>query len=306
MNVFKSLLLAVAIAVDMIASHWVGQQAYSWMPSQGTAEAKQVDNLFSFLVSIGAFIFAGIVGAILYSILTSRVPKGDFSHGHPARGNWKIETLWTVIPVMLVLWIATQSYIIYQQIDIQGLTPTAHFHLPAVEAPVYAARKPSDRNNNPKPVAEEIEVIAKQWSWSFRYPRRNVTSTELHLPVNQNVRLALESQDVIHGFYVPEFRIKQDIIPNRTLNFVFAPIREGKYRLRDSLFSGTYFALMEADVYVESVEAYDRWLAQSAAVQPTLASNQAVSEYSKQVQKARRRGWPTVKPARPPVVNYLN
>ena len=98
MNIFKSLLLAVAIAVDMVASHWVGQQAYSWMPSQGTAEAKQVDNLFSFLVSIGSFVFAGIVGAILYSILTSRVPKGDFSHGHPARGNWKIETLWTVIP----------------------------------------------------------------------------------------------------------------------------------------------------------------------------------------------------------------
>ncbi|MEG4214327.1 cytochrome c oxidase subunit II [Microcoleus sp. Pol14C6] len=305
MKVFKALLLAIAIAVDMVASHWVGQQAYSWMPSQGTAEAKQVDNLFSFLVSIGAFIFVGIVGIILYSILTCRAPKGDFSHGHPARGNWKIEILWTVLPVMLVSWIATQSYIIYQQINIQGLTPIAHLHLP-LEEPVYAANKPSENNNNSKPVSEEIEVISKQWSWSFRYPRRNVTSTELHLPVNQNVRLTLQSQDVLHGFYVPEFRIKQDIIPNRTLNFVFAPIREGKYRLRDSQFSGTYFALMEADVYVESPEAYDRWLAQAAAQSPTPASNQALSEHTNQVQKARGSFWPTVLPAQPPVVNHPN
>ncbi|MEG5060918.1 cytochrome c oxidase subunit II transmembrane domain-containing protein [Microcoleus sp. A2-C5] len=305
MKIFNSLLLAIAIALDMIASHWVGQQAYSWMPSQGTAEAKQVDNLFSFLVSIGTFIFIGIAAIILYSILTSRAPKGDFSHGHPARGNWKIEILWVVVPVLLVTWIAAQSYMIYQKINIQGLTPIAHLHM-ALEEPVYAASKPTENNNNPKPVAENIEVIAKQWSWSFRYPRQNVTSTELHLPVNQNVRLTLQSLDVIHGFYVPEFRIKQDIIPNRSINFVFAPIREGKYRLRDSQFSGTYFALMDADVYVESPAAYDRWLTKAATQSPTAASNQAVSEHTKQVQNARGSFWPTVKPAAPPVVNHPN
>lgn len=305
MKLLNSLLLAVLIAVDIAASHWVGRQAYAWMPSQGTAEAEKVDDLFSFLVAVGMFIFVGIVGVILYSILTCRAPKGDFSDGPAVMGNWKIEILWTVIPVLLVSWIATQSYIIYQQIDIQGLTPIAHLHLP-LEEPAYAAKKPSENNNNSKPVAEEIEVIAKQWSWSFRYPRRNITSTELHLPVNQNVRLTLQSQDVIHGFYVPEFRIKQDIIPNRTLNFVFAPIREGKYRLRDSQFSGTYFALMEADVYVESPEAYDRWLAQVAAKSPTPASNLAVSEHTQQLQKAIGSGWPTVVPAKPPVVNHPN
>jgi len=120
------------------------------------------------------------------------------------------------------------------------------------------------------------------------------------------VRLTLQSLDVIHGFYVPEFRIKQDIIPNRSLNFVFAPIREGKYRLRDSQFSGTYFALMDADVYVESPEAYDRWLTKAATQSPTPASNQAVSEHTKQLQKAIGGGWPTVLPAQPPVVNHPN
>jgi cytochrome c oxidase subunit 2 len=126
----------------------------------------------------------------------------------------------------------------------------------------------------------------------------------LHLPVNQSVRLKLQSEDVLHGFYVPEFRVKQDIIPNRTITFVLTPLRVGKYRLRDSQFSGTYFSLMEADVYVESPEAYNQWLAQAATRQPATASNPAFSEYTQQPGKAHGSGWPTVVPAKPPVVNH--
>lgn len=304
-KVFNTLLLAAFVAANIIASKWLGQQAYSWMPPQGTAEAKQVDNLFSFLVAVGAFIFIGIVGIIVYSILTCRAPRGDFSHGHPARSDARIEILWTVIPLLFVLWIAGQSYKIYQQLNIQGLTPIVHLHMPLQAEPAYAATKPTD-SNNPKPAAEEIEVVAKQWAWSFRYPVRNVISTELHLPVNRSARLVLQSEDVLHGFYVPEFRLKQDIIPNRTITFVFTPLREGKYRLRDSQFSGTYFALMETDVYVESPEAYNQWLAQAATRKPAIASNQAVSEHTRQLQKALGGDWPTVQPAQPPVVNQLS
>jgi cytochrome c oxidase subunit 2 len=89
-KVFNTLLLAVFIAVILATSKWIGQQAYSWMPPQATAEAKQVDNLFSFLVAVGSFIFLGIAGMIGYSILTCRAPKGDWSDGHPARGHWQL------------------------------------------------------------------------------------------------------------------------------------------------------------------------------------------------------------------------
>lgn len=299
-KVLNRLLLAAFIAVILIASRWIGQQAYSWMPPQGTAEAKRVDELFSFLVSIGAFIFLGIVGMILYSIVTCRAPKGDFSEGHPARGDARLEILWTVTPTLLVLWIAAQSYNIYQQLSILGLTPVV-MHMPLVE-PAYAQTKPSVKNN-PKPAAEEIEVVAKQWVWTFRYPSSNVTSSELHLPVNRSVRLAMKSEDVLHGFYVPEFRIKQDIIPNRTITFVFTPLRSGKYRLRDSQFSGTYFALMEADVYVESPEVYNQWLAQAATRKPSPTTNTAFFEYTQQSGKAGWLNWPTVVPAESPIVN---
>ncbi len=303
-RIFHTLLLAVFVAVITIASYAIGQQAYHWMPVQGTAEAKRVDDLFSFLVAVGAFIFLGLTGIIAYSILTCRAAKDDFTEGHPARSDAKVEILWTVAPTLLVIWIAAQSFSIYQQLDILGLSPVVMHHFPLEEAAFAAAaadNKPQVQNQ-PKSATEEIQVTAKQWAWIFRYPRGNVTSTELHLPVNQTVQLALRSEDVLHGFYVPEFRVKQDIIPNRTITFVFTPIQEGKYRLRDSQFSGTYFSLMDAPVYIESPEAYSQWLSQAAArpAQPT--QNLAFTEYI-QAQKTQKSNWATVAPAPPPVVN---
>lgn len=296
-KVFDRIILAVFIATNLLVSRWIGQQAFTWMPSQATAESKQVDNLFSFLTSIGAFVFIGLTGMILYSIAFFRAPRGDWSHGHPARQDWRLEAAWTIAPLILVLWLAAQSFKIYQQLDLQGLAPIVH--LPLLGEPANAQTKPSEQN----PSFEAVEVTAKQWSWSFRYPGSNVTSTELHLPVNQSVRLKLQSEDVLHGFYVPEFRVKQDIIPNRAITFTFTPLLEGKYRLRDSQFSGTYFALMEADVIVESPEAYRQWLAQAATQTPKAANNPAFAEHEKRVQKANG-GWITVPPAAPPVVNF--
>ena len=293
-KIFNTLLLASFVAAIIVASYWIGQQAYSWMPPQGTAEAKRIDDLFSFMVALGAFIFLGIVGIIGYSILTCRAPKGDFSNGRAVKGNVKLEILWTAIPTLLVLWIAGQSYKIYQQIDIQGLPPIVHLHMPLETEPADAAT--ATLGNDTKPVAEEIEVVAKQWAWSFRYPGKNVTSTELHLPINRIAHLAMKSEDVLHGFYVPEFRIKQDIISNRTISLMLTPMRAGKYRLRDSQFSGTYFALMEADVYVESFEAYNQWFAQSATHKLAIAYNQAFSEHTQKTAKTKQRRWSTVVP----------
>ncbi|MBR8838650.1 MAG: cytochrome c oxidase subunit II [Stigonema ocellatum SAG 48.90 = DSM 106950] len=294
-KILNSLLLAAFIAVILFASRWVGQQAYSWMPPQATAEAKQVDEIFSFLASIGTFIFLGITGIITYSILTCRAPKGDWSHGHPARGSAKLEILWTVVPTILVLWLSVKSFNIYEQINIQGLTPVVHLHM---EEPANAAVT----SNDSKPVGEVIEVFAKQWAWSFRYAG-NVSTTELHLVVNEPVSLALHAQDVLHGFYVPEFRLKQDIVPNRTITINLKPNRLGKYRLHDSQFSGTYFALMEANVYVESRQAYNQWLAVAASRQPTIASNQASAEHT-QPKTIFNSRWHTFEPAEPSVVNY--
>lgn len=272
-------------------SLWMGQVALSWFPPQASAESVSIDQLFSFLVMLGTFIFLGVTGTLAYSIIFHRASQLDTSDGPPIEGNVTLEVIWTAIPILLVFWIAGYSYQIYEKMGIQG--PMEHVHSAIAPAQI-----------NPAASSETIEVLAKQWSWEFRYPEQNITSTELHLPVNTRIQTKLRSQDVIHGFYIPAFRVKQDAIPPQTIDFEFTPIRIGKYRLRDSQFSGTYFAAMQADVIVESQEDYQKWLDTAVKTQPTPAYNQAFAEYDKASKQKYSTGWVTTPPATPPVVNY--
>ncbi|MEH1830108.1 MAG: cytochrome c oxidase subunit II [Nostoc sp.] len=317
----RNILILSAIAIALTAvSLLIGQWTYSWMPPQAAAESQLVDKLFSFLITLGAFIFLGVTGTLIYSAIFHRAEQYDTSDGPPIEGNITLEIVWTAIPVLLVFWIATYSYQIYEQMGIQGPMEAMHLHIPigmksASAAPIngdagIVSASPTssivstDATSNVIPF-EDIEVNAKQWAWVFRYPEKGITSTELHLPVNHRIRLAMQSEDVLHGFYIPAFRVKQDIIPNRNIDFEFTPIRIGKYELTDSEFSGTYFATMRANVVVESPEDYKKWLAEAANRKPCTANNQAASEYA-QESKELIKGWVTVAPAQAPVVNYSN
>jgi len=283
------ILVTVAIAI-LLVSLWMGQVSYSWFPPQASAESVLIDNLFSFLTTLGTFIFLGVIGTLSYSVLFQRADKYDESDGPPIEGNIKLEIIWTAIPFALVIWIAVYSYQIYDQMSVLG--PMEHVHMMA-----SAQAAPLENEET----TENIEVFSRQWSWEFRYG--DVTSTELHLPNNQRIKLALHSEDVLHGFYIPAFRLKQDIIPGQVIDFEFTPIREGKYRLRDSQYSGTYFADMQTNVVVESPEAYQKWLKDSESQKPTTAYNRAFTEYAKRNNRDR---WKIVEPAAPPVVNYSN
>lgn len=232
---------------------------------------------------------------ILYSIITGSVSRFDLSDGPAIEGNTTLEVVWTVIPIVLVLIIASYSYSIYNQMAVRGPMDLVHLHMPGMEA-AYAA--PLDA----EPI-EEIEVHAKQWAWTFYYPNFKVTSSELHLPKDRRIRLEMQSDDVIHGFYVPAFRLKQDIIPYRTIDFEFTPIREGSYRLNDSQFSGTYFAIMQTNVVVESPETYRQWLAEMATHPLVPSLNQAYKEYAIRAKPGLKTGWLTVVPAEPPLIN---
>ncbi len=293
------ILIVVAIAIAII-SLWMGQVSYTWFPPQASAESILIDNLFSFLVTLGTFIFLGVVGTLTYSILFQRAGKYDFSDGPHIEGNVKLEIIWTAIPFALVIWIATYSYQIYDQMSVLGPMEHVHMSASAEAATMDMSASPEDTEN--------IQVFSRQWAWEFRYPNQtsgDVTSTELHIPNNKRIKLALHSEDVIHGFYIPAFRLKQDIIPGRVIDFEFTPIREGKYRLRDSQYSGTYFAAMQTDVVVESPEAYQQWLADASNTPPAAAYNRASVEYIIRSLKGNN-SWKTVVPAAPPVVNYSN
>ncbi|MBW4617326.1 MAG: cytochrome c oxidase subunit II [Desmonostoc vinosum HA7617-LM4] len=317
MNIRKILniltLITGAIALP-ITSIWIGKQAYFWLPPQAAAESQLIDDLISFLVTLGAFIFLGVTGTLMYSVIFHRAEKGDTSDGPPIEGNVTLEVVWTAIPILLVFWIAGYSYQVYEQMGIQGPMELVHLHNPMGMESAYAAPVEDTENSfppSPRPPfpassslpVEKIDVLAKQWAWVFHYPEKDITSTELHLPSDRRVRLALKSEDVLHGFYIPAFRLKQDIIPNHTIDFEFTPIRIGQYSLTDSQYSGTYFATMQADVVVESPEDYHQWLAQAATRKPSPAKNQAASEYAQASHQTVKTGWATVAPAAPPLVN---
>jgi len=293
------ILSGIAIAIALI-SLWMGQAAYTWFPPQASAESILVDNLFSFLVTLGTFIFLGVVGTLSYSILFQRAGKYDYSDGPHIEGNVKLEIIWTAIPFVLVIWIAAYSYQIYDQMSILG--PMEHAH----HGHIMAAADAVSMDRDETATTEKIDVFARQWSWEFVYGKGtsiDVSSTELHLPNNRRIKLVLHSADVLHGLYIPAFRVKQDVIPGRDIDFEFTPIREGKYRLRDSQYSGTYFAAMQTDVVVESPEAYQKWLADASIATPVAAYNRASNEYAT---RANANNWATVIPAAPPVVNYSN
>jgi cytochrome c oxidase subunit 2 len=294
-------LIVGAVALDLWASVAVAKLSHSWLPVPASSAAPLVDDLFALESGIGAFIFLGCCGVILWTLLFNRAPKYDLENGDPIEGNLRLEITWTVIPLVLVMAIAWHAIDVNRTLATLGgklRTTGGHDHGAELVAQLPAATAPAEEALPPE---GPIEVIARQWSWEFGYPS-GVRSTELHLPVNRQVEFRLISLDVLHGFYIPAFRLKQDLIPGSEITYRLTPTREGRYRLRDSQFSGGYFASNQTDVVVESEQAYQSWL-QTAARQPLQeAPNPADALYRRRLERGDR-GWAVVPPAPPPRVN---
>ncbi len=294
--------LSALAAANVAISYWMGQQAYGWLPPQASSEAVLVDKLFSFMTAVGTFIFIGVTGTLLYSVFYQRAAKYDPTDGPPIEGNTTLEIIWTAVPIMLIIWIGTVSFQTYDQMSLlESFAPKVMSTVGTVPGD-KTEQVPGEVEpvNQPPP----IEVHSRQWAWEFRYPEANVSSTELHIPVNQRARFKLTSDDVLHGFFIPAFRVKQDIIPGREIDFSLTPIREGRYRLRDSEYSGTYFAANQTNVVVESEADFQQWLQVAAANQPTVAENVAAEDFKQANESSISLGWATVKPAPAPMVNY--
>lgn len=290
-------LIAVALGLNVWASLGVARLSHSWLPVQASSAAPLVDDLFALEAGIGAFIFLGCCGVIFWTLLFNRAPKYDLDNGDPIEGNLRLEITWTLIPLVVVMAIA------WHAIQVNGTLATLGGKLRTTGGHDHGAElvaSPITSDGSLAPVGP-IEVIARQWSWEFIYPN-GVRSTELHLPVDRPVEFRLISLDVLHGFFIPAFRLKQDLIPGSELSYRLTPTREGRYRLRDSQFSGGYFASNQTDVVVESEQSYQSWL-EAAARQPLQeADNPASQLYRRRLERGDR-GWATVPPAPPPRVN---
>jgi cytochrome c oxidase subunit 2 len=286
-------LVAIGLGLDALVSWTMAQQSYRWLPVQASTAAPYVDNLFALETGIGSFILVGCTAVIAWTLLFNRAPKYDLDDGDPIEGNIRLEIIWTVIPLVVVLAIAWHTIGVNHTLATLGGKQRL-----ATAGPLESASLPISTDSTE---IGPIQVIGRQWSWEFIYPN-GVRSSELHLPVDRPIYFRLISMDVLHGFYIPAFRLKQDLIPGSVIDYRLTPSRQGRYRLRDSMFSGGYFATNQTDVVVESEADFAAWLA-AAAQAPLRPSFNAANEIWQQRLAEGNRGWATVPPAPPPEVN---
>lgn len=219
---------------------FLGLTSLELLPTQASEQAKVIDNLFDIHWFFISFFFSLIVVFMLYSFVIFRRKAGEKGDGDHFEGNVRLEVLWTVIPLIIVIGMAIIGADTLGQIELRD------------------------------PGALEINVIGAQWDWKFEYPEAGITSTDLILPVNRQILLRLRSTDVIHSFWVPEFRVKQDALPGgdafiRELRIT--PNTAGEYKVRCAELCGTGHATMTADVSVKTEAEYTAWVAEQVVLQ---------------------------------------
>ncbi len=197
-----------------------------WFPEQASSFASDIDWLYMLIFWVSLVFFAAIVGAMVYFVLKYRHRPGHVPQKSPSH-NTALEIAWSVLPGFLLIWFFVDG-------------ATGFFDLRVT---------PGD--------AEQITVVAKQFDWTFYYPDGDSTPMEtgLHLVRNQPVEFVLESNDVLHSFFVPAFRQKQDVVPGRYTYAWVKPVMTGTYRLFCSEYCGEGHSRMKTIVVVHETEA---------------------------------------------------
>jgi len=198
-------------------------------PEDASAAARQIDALCIFLTAVSAFFVAVIALAIVY--FCAKYRAGSVADRAPlAFPVMRLEIAWTVFPLLLTM-------------VMFGWGATLYFDL---------QRPPAD--------ALEIVVVGKQWMWKVQHAPGAREINELHVPLGRAVKLTMTSQDVIHSFYIPAFRVKQDVVPGRYTTEWFKPTRLGTYHLFCAEFCGTAHSQMIGRVVVMEPADYASWL----------------------------------------------
>ena len=254
---YKNIYLLLIISGVFGISFWIGFNV-NLLPAEASINAPIYDELFRILFIIGLIIFIGMTIAVIYSLFKFKRRKDEIGDGIALEGNLSLEIIWTLIPSIIVLIIGIYSYNIYDRMG--GMKELNHSHemmssnTEKIWAGISQASNNDIANNN-----LSVEVSAMQFAFLFNYPKGEFISGELHVPVNNKVSMRMESKDVIHAFWVPEFRIKQDIIPGQPTILNFTPTKVGKYPIICAELCGPYHGGMRASIIVEEESDYKDW-----------------------------------------------
>lgn len=202
-----------------------------WKPIQASAHAGAVDTLFNFIMYLCFFFFVLIVGAMVYFIVKYRRKGNGPERTSPIKGNHTLEIVWSVIPGILLVLIFAWGFKDWLAIAV----------VPAN--------------------AMEVRVSGQKWNWTFTYPKEGIVSADLVVPAGQPVKLVMTSKDVLHSFYIPDFRIKRDVVPGKYSVLWFEPSEEATHQIYCTEYCGTEHSNMLSKVKVVSSAKYEEWLA---------------------------------------------
>jgi cytochrome c oxidase subunit 2 len=271
-NAIWTLLIGIVLT---LASLWYGQN-HGLLPVAASDEAPLVDGLFNTMMTVSTGIFLIVEGVLIYAVIRYRRRAGDNEDGPAIEGNVPLEILWTAIPAIIVIGISLYSFDVYNNMG--GFDPhSAHaapmmenaMNMPgtamaatliSTEASGQVSQLDTDSDAVKKPAELTINVSGMQYAWLFTYPDTDVTTGELHLPIGKTVEINMTASDVIHAFWIPEFRVKQDAIPGRQTNLRFTPRKAGDYQLICAELCGPYHGVMKSQVVVETQAAFDSWM----------------------------------------------
>jgi cytochrome c oxidase subunit 2 len=205
-------------------------------PDQASNFAPGVDSLMTFLIAVSVFFSAVITAAIVFCFFKYHRKSKDEIGAH-IHGDLRLETAWIVVPSILAMAMFTWGAVIY--VDYR--------HAPQDTLDIY--------------------VVGKQWMWKIQQPNGRREINELHVPVGRDIKLVLASEDVIHDFFVPAFRVKMDVVPGHYNTMWFRPTKAGRYHFFCSQYCGTNHAVMGGYVTVMEPADYAAWLSGSSGAE---------------------------------------
>jgi cytochrome c oxidase subunit II len=225
--VYAGVLVAIVTVLTYLAL-----QAVGLLPVAASVQAGPIDRMVYMQLWLISFLFSLIVVFIGYSVVVFRQRKGENKDGVYFKGSTRLEVLWTLFPLIAVIYLSflgAQSLGEVRRVDTNAM---------------------------------DINVIAFQWGWIYEYPDYDIQSNVLYMPVDRQARLLLTSRDVIHSFWVPEFRVKQDALPGRNLvkELRVTPNLIGEYTNRCAELCGGAHAYMNSPVRVVSQADFDAWV----------------------------------------------
>jgi cytochrome c oxidase subunit II len=201
-----------------------------WFPESAAGSADKIDTVYDVLLICSVPVFVLVMTVAIYSVVRFRAKPGDMRDGAPIHGNTRLEVAWVTIPFLMVTALAIYGWVVLDDLEAK------------------------------QPDTLIVNVTGQQFTWSFDYPSEKVKSTELVLPKDRPVEFRIHTKDVIHSFWVPEFRLKSDAVPGLTTKIRLTPNRIGHYQVVCAELCGLGHSTMRQNVRVIASGEFNTWL----------------------------------------------